>query len=99
MKLKKWADINGVKYLTAYRAFKNGTLPVKAFQTEKGTIIVEDMIEQEISEFNSEQTLSILITKAAEFKENGSTIQEFAAFVIANFNIVFKEKDKEKDVK
>lgn len=42
MKLKEWAEKTGIKYLTAYRWFKAGTLPVKAYQTDSGTIIVQD---------------------------------------------------------
>ncbi|MGH9428618.1 MAG: IS607 family transposase [Terriglobia bacterium] len=41
MKLSEWAKLQGVSYRTAWNWFKAGTLPVKAVQTETGTILVE----------------------------------------------------------
>jgi putative resolvase len=41
MKLKTWADSQGICYKTAWLWYKAGKLPVKAYQTETGTIIVE----------------------------------------------------------
>lgn len=42
MKLSDWATKQGISYLTAWRWFKNGKLPVKAFKTPSGTILVEE---------------------------------------------------------
>jgi len=42
MKLAVWAKKQGVAYLTAYRWFRNGTLPVRATQTLTGTILIEE---------------------------------------------------------
>ena len=42
MKLSKWAKENGICYLTAYRLFKSGKLPVKAIQLDTGTILVNE---------------------------------------------------------
>lgn len=44
MKLSTWAKKQGVHYNTAYKWFKEGKFPVKAYQTESSTIIVEDEI-------------------------------------------------------
>jgi putative resolvase len=41
VKLKAWAEREGVHYLTAYRWFREGTLPVPARQTQSGTILVD----------------------------------------------------------
>jgi putative resolvase len=41
MKLSEWAKTQGVSYRTAWNWFKAGTLPVKAVQTDTGTILVE----------------------------------------------------------
>lgn len=41
MKLSVWAAQNGIKYQTAWRWFRDGTLPVKAIQLPTGTILVE----------------------------------------------------------
>lgn len=42
MKLSEWAKKVGIKYRTAWKMFKNGTLPVRATQLKTGTILVED---------------------------------------------------------
>lgn len=41
MKLSVWAERQGVHYMTAWRWWKAGTLPVPARQTESGTILVD----------------------------------------------------------
>jgi putative resolvase len=40
MKLSAWAKKHGVCYMTAWRWFRNGTLPVRAQQMATGTVIV-----------------------------------------------------------
>lgn len=47
MKLSKWAGENGISYITAYRWWKAGILPVKAEQIKgTGTIIVYPIKQQ-----------------------------------------------------
>lgn len=41
MKLADWARRQGIHYMTAWRWFKAGKLPVSAYQTPTGTILVE----------------------------------------------------------
>lgn len=41
MKLSVWAKSQGIAYLTAYRMWRSGRLPVPAYQMETGTIIVD----------------------------------------------------------
>ncbi len=40
MKLSEWAKSQGIKYQTAFLWFKKGQLPVPAYQTASGTIII-----------------------------------------------------------
>src|ERR1700688_2445154 len=40
MKLSRWAKNQGIQYHTAWHWFKTGKLPVKAYQSATGTIIV-----------------------------------------------------------
>lgn len=40
MKLSEWAKSQGIKYQTAFVWFKKGQLPVPAYQTASGTILV-----------------------------------------------------------
>ena len=42
MKLSTWAKSQGICYRTAYNWFKSGKMPVKAYQTKTGTIIVDE---------------------------------------------------------
>lgn len=42
MKLSTWAKQQGINYMTAWRWFHNGTLPVKAIQLPTGTIIIQE---------------------------------------------------------
>lgn len=44
MKLSAWAKKQGISYVTAYRWFKDGNLPVKSWQAPSGSIIVEEDI-------------------------------------------------------
>jgi putative resolvase len=47
MRLVDWAKLQGVHYLTAYRWWRDGTLPVPAHQTPSGTILVDVAPERE----------------------------------------------------
>lgn len=90
MKLKDWADKTGVKYLTAYRWFKAGTLPVKAYQTDSGTIIVEDpeFMEQNMSnETQMNDIMSLILKKTVELSKNNASIEDFAAYILSNFQL------------
>lgn len=42
MKLVDWAEKRGIAYMTAWRWFKNGKMPVRTIQTPSGMILVED---------------------------------------------------------
>ena len=41
MKLSEWARQQGIHYTTAWRWWRKGTLPVPAYQTASGTILVD----------------------------------------------------------
>jgi putative resolvase len=41
VKLREWAEREGVHYQTAWRWWRDGKLPVPARQTETGTILVD----------------------------------------------------------
>lgn len=92
MKLSDWAKTQGISYLTAYRWFKNGTLPVKAYQSDSGTIIVQDdldTLEQMMSPIPqaSNDAMSLFLKKTVEFSKNNSTVEDFAAYVLSNFSL------------
>jgi putative resolvase len=42
MRLVDWAEKQGIAYMTAWRWFKQGKMPVKTIQTPSGMILVED---------------------------------------------------------
>lgn len=41
MKLSEWSEKEGISYITAWRWFKTGKLPVKAIKTPSGSILVQ----------------------------------------------------------
>lgn len=93
MKLKDWADREGIAYITAYRWFKAGKLPVNAYQADSGTIIVEDEMP-ETSGINivdnqklSDSPVSQLIKKAVEISKAGAPVEDLATFIISNFKL------------
>lgn len=95
MKLSDWARKQGIAYLTAYRWFKDNKLPVKAYQTESGTIIVEDEEVLEMSPsvdssgIDSADVMSLFLRKTVEFSKNDASVEDFAAWVISTFSLNF----------
>lgn len=93
MKLKDWAKKEGISYQTAYRWFKAGSLPVKAYQSESGTIIVQDEEGSSPEHHNmnrlsgSPDAMSVFLKKTVEFSKANYSIEDFAAYVIANFQL------------
>lgn len=91
MKLKDWADLTGVRYLTAYRWFKDGKLPVPAYQTESGTIIVQDEAMEKSMLNNNTQLnndiISLILKKTVELSKSNASIEDFAAYILSNFSL------------
>jgi hypothetical protein len=90
IKLAEWCEKTGIKYLTAWRWFKNGSMPVHAYQTKTGTILVEDDTDdsQETSmATGTNDAMSIFLKKTVEFSKNNATVEDFAAYVISNFQL------------
>lgn len=92
MKLKEWADKEGISYITAYRWFKAGKLPVSAYQAESGTIIVEDEAPETLEAVMEDHKLgdspvSQLLKKTIEISKNGSPVEDLATFIISNFKL------------
>jgi len=92
MKLSDWAEKQGIAYLTAYRWFKAGKLPVKAYQSESGTIIVQDEFEVLPQPLVSENTMnndamSLFLRKTVEFSKNNAPIEDFAAYILSTFTL------------
>lgn len=90
MKLSDWAKKQGISYLTAYRWFRDGKLPVEAYQSESGTIIIKDVLEsseQPMSNNQSNDSMSLFLKKTVEFSKNNSSVEDFAAYVLSNFNL------------
>lgn len=85
IKLSEWCTKAGVSYLTAYRWFKSGKLPVAAYQTESGTILVED--EQPMNNNTQNDIMSLFLKKTVEFSKNNASIEDFAAYVLSNFSL------------
>lgn len=91
MKLKEWAEKQGIAYLTAWRWFKAGDPRLSnAYQSDSGTIIVpEDMeiLEQPMSTNQTNDVMSAVLKKTVEFSKNNGSIEEFAAWILSNFSL------------
>jgi len=104
IKLKEYCDRNSISYNTGYRWFKEGKLPVKAFQLETGTILVEDELdsagraEQPMSG-NTQEVISSIVKKTIELSVSNATISDFAAYVLTNFCLTPINKPKDIKVK
>lgn len=88
IKLKEWADRNNLSYITANRHFHAGLIP-GAVQLDSGTILVEDdSLEQNMAATSSaNDAMSFFLKKTVEFSKNNSSVEDFAAFVISNFQL------------
>lgn len=88
IKLKEWADRNNLSYITANRHFHAGLIP-NATQLDSGTILVEDdTLEQTMANTTgTNDAMSLFLKKTVEFSKNNGTVEDFAAFVISNFQL------------
>ena len=89
IKLAEWCEKTGVKYLTAWRWFKGNKMPVHAYQTESGTILVEDDLDGDVNNggVNMNNAMSLFLKKTVEFSKNNSSVEDFAAYIISNFQL------------
>ena len=97
MKLSKWAKLQGISYVTAYRWFQNNQLPVKATQTKSGTILVEENqlinkddkchIYARVSSHNKKDDLERQIERCIEFcNKNGWQILSITKEIASGMN-------------
>ena len=88
IKLKEWADRHNLSYLTANRHFHAGMIP-GAVQLDSGTILVEDDSPEQTMAGNSanNDAMSLFLRKTVEFSKNNSSVEDFAAYVISNFQL------------
>ncbi len=91
MKLKDWADKQGISYLTAWRWFKaSDPRLANAYQSDSGTIIVpdeSDTSEQSMGTVQSNDVMSIVLKKTVEFSKNNASVEDFAAWILSNFSL------------
>lgn len=87
IKLKEWAERHNLSYLTANRHFHAGMIP-GAVQLDSGTILVEDdSLEQTMAATSNNDAMSLFLKKTVEFSKNNSTVEDFAAYIISNFQL------------
>jgi hypothetical protein len=87
IKLKEWADKHGLSYITANRHFHAGLIP-NAQQLDSGTILVEDeSLEQNMAASGTNDAMSLFLKKTVEFSKNNASVEDFAAYVISNFQL------------
>jgi putative resolvase len=99
MKLSNWAKKQGIHYMTAYRWFNEGLLPVKATQLPSGTILVEESpvvnnstnkethIYCRVSSHNKKDDLERQIQRCIEFcNSNGWAITSITKEIASGMN-------------
>lgn len=92
MKLKDWADKQGISYLTAWRWFKAGDSRLSgAYQSDTGTIIVPDETDNSESVMLGNTTnndiMSTVLKKTVELSKTNASVEEFAAWILSNFTL------------
>lgn len=91
MKLKDWADKQGISYLTAWRWFKAGDTRLSgAYQSDSGTIIVpedSEASEQPMGITQSNDVMSVILKKTVEFSKSNASVEDFAAWILSNFTL------------
>ena len=87
MKLSKWAKIQGIGYLTAYRWFKSGRLPVKGYQTASGTIIVQ---EETLATTNGKTVIYFRVSSYSKKTDLENQLRRCEDFCIANGWVISK---------
>lgn len=91
MKLKDWADKQGISYLTAWRWFKAGDARLAgAYQSDSGTIIVpddNDTSEQSMLGSTANDVMAVVLKKTVEFSKNNATVEDFAAWILSNYSL------------
>jgi hypothetical protein len=91
MKLKDWADKQGISYLTAWRWFKAGDPRLsRAYQSDSGTIIVpEDTNTSEplMNNIQDSDIMAVVLKKTVEFSRNEYAIEDFTAWLLSNFTL------------
>ena len=94
MKLKDWADKQGISYLTAWRWFKAGDPRlVNAYQSDSGTIIVPDepdFLEPSMNSVQDSDIMAVILKKTVEFSKNQYPVEDFAAWILSNFTLKLK---------
>lgn len=88
IKLSDYCKKNGISYITGYRWFKDGKLPVKASQTDSGTILVEDDATPTPPVVDgATDATALFLKKTLEYSKNNSSIEDFAAYIFSTFKL------------
>ncbi len=82
MKLSDWAKQQGIAYITAWRWFKAGKLPVRAYKTPSGCVIVEP--EKKTHELNSKAVIYARVSSHDKKADLDRQAERCAAFCTVN---------------
>lgn len=87
MKLSDWAESQGINYMTAWRWFKRGKMPVKAFQTPSGMILVQQV--NEVKAFKS-TAIYARVSSHDQKKDLERQVTRLSLYAVKNGLIVTK---------
>lgn len=82
MKLSDWARQQGIAYITAWRWFKTGKLPVRAYQTPSGCVMVEP--EKKVNESNPRAVVYARVSSHDKKADLDRQAERCVAFCAAN---------------
>jgi hypothetical protein len=85
IKLAEWCENNSISYITGYRWFKAGKID-GAYQTDSGTILVPEKAGPAESQ-TSEEITSLILSKVVDLSTKQASISDFAAYILANFDL------------
>lgn len=90
IKLVDFCKQNSISYITGWRWFNDGQIP-GAYQTDSGTILIPDEDAggnmANTNSNNPSDSMATFLKKTVEFSKNNATVEEFAAYVISNFQL------------
>jgi putative resolvase len=90
MRLVDWAEQQGIAYMTAWRWFKNGKMPVKTIQTPSGMILVEEKIGAETRTRFKSTAIYARVSSHDQKKDLDGQVARMSIYAASNGLVVTK---------
>jgi putative resolvase len=90
VKLVDWAEKQGIGYMTAWRWFKHGKMPVKAIQTPSGMILVEEEVGAKVQTRLKSTVIYARVSSHDQKKDLDSQVARMSIYAADNGLVVTK---------